>query len=75
MTPVEKRRFINELINNVRKDIFARIRDMPEEWDGHELRRYIADKFDQSAMTVGKGRKDYAARFREYKNAVLVRNL
>lgn len=74
MTPIQKRAFIDELINNVHSEIVNRIPKMPDEWDGHELRRYIADKFNDSAMTVGKD-KSYARRFREYKNTVIIQNL
>jgi hypothetical protein len=45
MNAREKRRFVNELIGSVRTTILKRVAAMPEEWDGHELRRYIADQF------------------------------
>lgn len=78
MTPFQKRAFIDELINNVHSAIVDKIDAMPDEWDGHELRRYVADKFEENAITVGrKGPygKAYARRFREYRNTVIVRNL
>jgi hypothetical protein len=78
MTKAEKETFIRELIGNVQRDILAKVEAMPEEWDGHELRRFIADKFDESAMTVGRKGfygKPYAKRTRDYRNEVLVRNL
>ncbi len=78
MTEAQKETFVRELISNVQADILRRIPEMPDEWDGHELRRYIADKFDESAITVGRkgpyGR-DYVARTRAYRNEVTVRNL
>lgn len=78
MNTIEKRRFVRELIANVQRDVLAKVPLMPEEWDGHELRRYIADKFDESAITVGRSGThghDYRARTRAYRNEVLVRNL
>ncbi len=78
MNAAEKRRFIRDLIRNVQADILAKVEKMPEDWDGHELRRYVADTFDRSAMTVGrKGPygKPYAKRTRDYRNEVIVRNL
>ena len=74
MTPIQKRAFIDELVNNVHSAIVDKIDAMPDDWDGHELRRYIADKFDDSAMTIGRD-KSYARRFKAYKNEVLIRNL
>jgi hypothetical protein len=73
-----KEAFIVALICNVQADILAKVAQMPEDWDGHELRRYIADKFAESAMTVGRPGpygKPYGKRYRAYKNAVIVRNL
>lgn len=71
MTKTEQLNFIYALIDNVRADILARSSSFPEDWDGVELRQYIADKFTEvcfgSLMT--KQRK------REYNNTVLVNNL
>lgn len=78
MTDQEKIRFLRELTDNVVAEAIRRVPDMPDDWDGHELRRYLADKFDDAAMTVGrKGPfgKDYAKRTKAYRNTVLVSNL
>jgi hypothetical protein len=50
MTKDEKQQFIGDLIATVRASIVARIDEMPEEWDGLELRRYIADKFNDEVF-------------------------
>ncbi|MBS3648810.1 hypothetical protein KEU06_09350 [Pseudaminobacter sp. 19-2017] len=78
MTKREKRRFIRELISAVQKSILDRVPDMPEEWDGHELRAYIAEKFGETVVTVGRTGhygKPYAKRTRDYRNTVIERNL
>lgn len=49
MTKKEKRAFMRELTRNILRDALAKVPNMPEEWDGHELRRYLADKFLASA--------------------------
>ena len=71
MNEQDKINFVNGLIHNVRKDsILTNIDKMPENWDGIELRQYIADKFaDVCIGHMSKGRK------REYNNIVLVNNL
>ena len=78
MTKADKRKFMRELTRRVLDEALAKVAAMPDEWDGHELRRYLADKFDESAMTVGRkgpyGR-DYRKRTRDYRNTVLVSNL
>jgi hypothetical protein len=72
MTAAEKKRFIRDLIATVQKDVLAKVPAMPEEWDGHELRQYVADKFDgaTSHLIFRGGRRK-----RDYENEVLVRNL
>lgn len=42
-TPKGKRHFIRTLCDRLRDVIIERIPDMPEDWDGMELRQYLAD--------------------------------
>lgn len=68
-TPSGKRKFIRDLIGSVQRDIIAAVRKMPDDWDGHELRQLIADKFEQETTDMPRSRaKDYA-------NTRLVNNL
>lgn len=72
MTRREQRKFTRELCARVTREILA-LHDagrIPEEWDGHELRALIAERFGQVYwMTMGRSRK--AA----YRNACLTNNL
>jgi hypothetical protein len=71
----EKKTFVNQLISSVRRDIIAKLSNTPPEWDGHELRKYIADKFaDQTSNVMGGATPD-RRRKAAYNNEVLVRNL
>jgi len=72
MDKQEKIRFVTHLMLSVKDKVFDAINDekIPEEWDGHELRQYLADKFSEAAYV----RMD-AKRKREYTNTVLVNNL
>lgn len=72
MTEQEKATFCNGLIESVRHDILARVPLTPKTWDGHELRELIADRFAQSTSLK---RCCDRRRVRDYKNAVIVRNL
>ena len=45
MTTTEKRRFIRQLVNTAKKDAIKAAARMPQSWDGHELREYLADYF------------------------------
>lgn len=78
MTRREKQKFVRDLIGSVQKTILAKIPQMPEEWDGIELRQLIADTFANQchsrSMRAGltkTGRERQA----NYKNECLVRNL
>lgn len=43
MNAKEKREFIKSLCNRIRDDLVAKVPEMPEEWDGHELRALLED--------------------------------
>ena len=79
MTTIDKIQFINDLSERVIRDIIEKAPLMPEEWDGHELRRYIADKFDEAAIGLlarGRVRQQRSSkRLAAYRNEVAIRNL
>lgn len=70
MTEQEKVRFINDLCDSIKKDILSNVPKMPEEWDGHELRQYIADRAKCAQFA-----KMAPSRKAKYNNTVLVNNL
>ncbi len=74
MTLTEKVTFIEELTDSVRRDLIRNIEKVPESWDGHELRRWIADRFERSA-NMGTVMRPRSRRRRDYDNEVIVRNL
>jgi hypothetical protein len=71
MTTKEKRVFINELIKNVKEEILSKVNTMPDDWEGIELRWYIADKFSDTIMNTMSSK----ARKLEYNNTIMVTNL
>jgi 2'-5' RNA ligase len=71
VTREEQTQFAVGLIYEVRNRIVAKLNDVPEEWDGHELRQWVADHFALASFTLKKMRQ----RYRRYKNACRVRNL
>jgi hypothetical protein len=72
MTHTQKRRFLRELTRSILDSALDSAEKMPEEWDGHELRCYLADKFRDSAYfgAMGKG----SMRRREYENHMMTSN-
>lgn len=75
MTKEKQVKFVNAVIDAVKKDIVEKIEkgEVPEDWDGIELRWYIRDKF--SEVVWGEWKNTKTKRYRDYKNAVLVNNL
>lgn len=72
MNQKEKRRFVKELVRSVAAEVVANISRMPDEWNGHELREYLADKFAESRFPPCHGGK---RRLRAYRNEKICRNL
>jgi hypothetical protein len=66
MTKLEQRRFIRELIATVRADLLRQSVLIPDNWDGHELRQWIADRFQEASWTLRENR----SRYREYRRVV-----
>lgn len=77
LTQSQKRKIVRQLVNAVRDDILAVIPKMPEEWDGIELREYIADSFAKQTHLSGRmywgdmagSRNADRKRLREYRSA------
>lgn len=71
MNTDQKRYFIDELLNNVRLSLLEKVDSMPADWDGIELRQYIAIKFSECVIsgTMAPARK------RRFNSEVLERNL
>ena len=71
MTKAGKQKFIAELIGNVKKELIANVPKMPEEWDGIELRQYIADKFARCVISG----KMSPRRKHDYDNTIMTTTL
>lgn len=71
MNANERIQFIRELTANVTSEIIEKNNRLPDDWNGIELRQYIADKF---AASVFKGTMSIG-RMRAYKNTVIINNL
>lgn len=82
MNAKDKRRFIRELCNRIRDEMISKVANMPEEWDGHELRALLEDFAKESnfgACTSAAGRAMYQyrrtdrKRRKAYENECMVR--
>lgn len=76
MNKRQKKRFVKELIRNVAREVLAKVEHMPDEWDGHELRKYIADRFeDANCGLLRHGTGSNRHRIRDYTTAITVHDL
>ena len=71
MTRLEQILFIRNLCNGVAQSLTMMIsrEEIPEEWDGHELRELLADTFNRERGGVLKDRR--SKRYREYEQVAL----
>lgn len=67
MTKHEQTKFVEGLINNVKDELMSQINKLPDEWDGHELRQLIADRFAEVSFTLKNDKK----RYRAYRNFII----
>lgn len=73
MKKSEQKQFIRSLTKSIVGDIEKKISagKIPENWDGHELRYLLSEKFESEAWTLNKKHR----RYKDYKNTVLINNL
>lgn len=67
----EKDQFVQRILHDLKHEILRRVPKFPEEWDGHEIRQFISDYYNEhyaKYMLQGK-------RLKEYKNICLINNL
>lgn len=74
-TKAGKRQFIRDLCNAIRNEACAKARQMPKDWDGHELRVYLAEKFEDSARMSLVRAYPRSPLAKAYRNEMLTRNL
>jgi hypothetical protein len=75
MNPIDQQRIVSELMDSIKADILARIRDgdVPAQWDGLELRRLVADTVLEKSGCEHIARDK--ARLRAYNTERMNRNL
>lgn len=70
MNKTEKKRFLRELTKNVLDEMLDDMRKVPDEWDGIELRAWLAARFGRAAYV-----KMNRARKRNFDNTLATENL
>jgi hypothetical protein len=77
ITKARQKLFVKELTENICRDVMQLIDagDVPENWDGHELRCWLADRFEGAAAMSLIRRESHRARAKSFKNHCIVHNL
>lgn len=77
MNREDKKRFIEDLAANVAQELINKIPQMPESWDGMEIRELLAQKFVDACLMSRcvENRPQFKRRLSEFRNEVIVRNL
>lgn len=73
MIKEEQLRIAKDLTEGITRTILTKIEkgNLPEEWDGNEIRQWIVDTFKDHAVI----RPMTGKRMKDYRNEVIVRNL
>lgn len=75
-TPKGKKQFIRDHCDLIRDELLAKVHLMPDNWDGQELRVYIADRFEEAAsMSVLRALNRPRRRWRDYQNTIATTTL
>lgn len=70
-TREKKGEFITALMDSVRTGLLSSLDRVPADWDGHELRQWLADAFASHVYKPAMSGR----RLKAYNNAVIVNNL
>ena len=78
MNKQEQTAFIEIFINSMKVSILDKVEKLPDNWDGFELRHYIAQKFEAENL-LSRNKKGlsnvHKARRRECENDIIINNL
>ena len=74
MTRTQQRQFVRRLTKEIRDQIVNAISasNVPAEWDGHELRCLLAERFERSAQMTAIRKDPRGRRAREYRNTIRI---
>jgi len=78
MNKAEQATFIDVYINSVKSFLIEKIQKLPDNWDGFELRHWIAQKFDEENLLSKRNSKwqpSKQKRRKECENDIIINNL
>ena len=75
MKKSQQKQFIKELSRNIESELLGKLSRAPENWDGHELRVWMAEKYAESGRMSVISNEPRTARARDYRNTIITQNL
>lgn len=72
MTRTQQQKFVRELSRNITARIIANLKAVPSEWDGHELRCWLAEEFADAATMSAIRKEPRSRRARDYRSRMLI---
>jgi len=73
MTKKEQRALVLSMCRSHRKALLEKLKKVPSEWDGHELRQLFDD--DAREQYLSRLMQENKRRMREYKNTRVINNI
>lgn len=71
MTKQEKRKFINNYLKEMKDSFINKLNVIPENWDGIELRHWIAKEFERENLFI----RQFPKRKKKCNQEILIYNL
>lgn len=78
MNKQEQIKLIKSFLNSMKKDLLDKVEKLPENWDGWEIKHWIAEKFDsEDLLSRNKNQLSSVKKWkrRECENDILINNL
>jgi hypothetical protein len=77
MNKTQQKKFVRDLSTSIVQECLGKIRDgqVPENWDGHELRCWLADKFEDAASMSIIRKEPRSKAAKEYRNTIATTTL
>ena len=70
MNTADKEKFIRDICNSLRETAIDRVKHMPEDWDGIEIREYLAHVIERDYCILSRNPQPDRRRLRDFKNTV-----
>lgn len=71
MIKSKQRKLVKDILRDLRYNLVMKSADLPENWDGREIRRWVGDYYDMNYRNVG---ELTGSRKKDYDNEIITNN-